>query len=115
MGTPAASPRGLALNWAAVVLVSFGAFAEKYLGYQVPESWYRNERLIAIIAALPVGLLAALIAVSALSSDVGISVDARLVGLSAAFVALMLRAPFLVVLIVAAATAAIFRALGWAV
>ena len=102
------------MNWLSVFLVSLGAFAEKYLGYQVPDSWYRNERLIGIIAALPVGLLAALIAVSALSSEAGISVDARLVGLAAAFVALLLRAPFLVVLVVAAATAAAFRALGWA-
>lgn len=102
------------MNWAAVLLVSLGAFAEKYLGYKVPESWYRNERLTGIIAALPVGLLAALIAVSALSSETGISVDARVVGLAAAFVALLLRAPFLLVLVVAAATAATFRALGWA-
>ena len=38
----------------------------------------------------------------------------RLAGLAAAVVALLLRAPFLVVLLVAAAVAAGLRALGWA-
>jgi hypothetical protein len=38
--------------------------------------------------------------------------DARVGGLIAAFVALLLRAPFIVVVIVAAATAAGLRALG---
>lgn len=100
------------MNWTALVVVSVAAFLQKYLGYQVPQSWYDNHRLTVVIAALPVGLLSALIAVSTLSGSVGISIDARLIGLSAALVALLLRAPFLVVLLVAALTAGMARALG---
>lgn len=100
------------MSWTALLVVSLAAFLQKYLGYQVPQSWYDNHRLTAVIAALPIGLLAALIAVSTLSTGAAISVDARLIGVAAAFIALVLRAPFLMVLVVAAATAALARALG---
>jgi hypothetical protein len=40
--------------------------------------------------------------------------DARVAGLAVAVVALLLRAPFLVVITLAAVTAAGLRALGWA-
>jgi hypothetical protein len=40
--------------------------------------------------------------------------DARVAGLAVAVVALVLRAPFLVVVVVAAVSAALLRAAGWA-
>jgi hypothetical protein len=43
----------------------------------------------------------------------GLTVNARAAGLAVAVTALLLRAPFLVVVILAAATAATLRALGW--
>lgn len=102
------------MSWTALLIVSIAAFLQKYLGYQVPQSWYDNHRLTAVIAALPVGLLAALIAVSTLSSGAALSIDARIIGVSAAVVALLLRAPFLLVLVVAAASAALARSVGLA-
>jgi branched-subunit amino acid transport protein len=62
---------------------------------------------------VPVALLAALTAVQTLSAGQPLSVDpARLAGLGAAVLTLLLRAPFLVVIVVAAGTAAALRALG---
>ena len=61
---------------------------------------------------LPVALLAALVAVQVFGrrgTTARADVDARLAGLAAAFVALLLRAPFLVVVFVAALTAALIR------
>jgi branched chain amino acid efflux pump len=43
----------------------------------------------------------------------GLTLDARAAGLAVAVVALLLRAPFLVVVVLAAATAAGLRYLGW--
>jgi hypothetical protein len=63
---------------------------------------------------MPVALLAALVAVQTFAQGQALVVDARVAGLAAAVVALLLRAPFLVVIIVAAVTAAGLRALGWA-
>ena len=57
-------------------------------------------------------LLAALVVTQALGgSGGGFAVDARLAGLAAAAVALLFRAPLLLVITVAAATAALVRAL----
>ena len=62
---------------------------------------------------LPVVLLAALVAVQVLvvrgPDGPELSIDARLAGLAAAVVALLLRAPFIVVVFVAALTAALLR------
>ena len=57
-------------------------------------------------------LLAALVAVQTCDSGGAVRLDARAAGLLAAVVALMLRAPFLLVIVMAAATAAALRALG---
>jgi hypothetical protein len=47
------------------------------------------------------------------TSDGGLGIDARLVGLGVATIALSLRAPLLVAVLGAAAAAALVRALGW--
>ena len=60
---------------------------------------------------LPVALLSALIAVQVLGSGRSLEVDARVLGLGVAVVALLLRAPFIVVVLLAAATAALVRLL----
>ena len=65
-----------------------------------------------VMAALPVALLAALVAVQTFDAGGDVRLDARAAGLLAAVVALMLRAPFLLVIVMAAATAAALRALG---
>ena len=56
-------------------------------------------------------LLAALVAVQAVADGQRLAIDARLAGLAAGAVAVVLRAPFLVVVAVAAGVAAALRAL----
>jgi branched-subunit amino acid transport protein len=58
---------------------------------------------------LPAALLAALVAVSTFASDGALVVDARLAGLAAATTALLLRAPFVVVVVFATAVTALVR------
>ena len=62
-------------------------------------------RVQRVAVLLPVALLAALIA----TQTFGEGVDARAAGLAAAVVAIVLRAPFLVVVAVAAVTTALLR------
>ena len=101
--------------WPAVIVGSLGAYLLKLAGYVVPERVLENERLRRLTALLPVALLAALVAVQTFSVETALQVDARLAGLAAAIVALILRAPFLVVVLVAAVTAAVLRATGLSV
>ena len=64
-----------------------------------------------LIVLLPAALLSALVVVQTFADGKALVLDARAAGLAAAAVALALRASVLVVLLVAAATAAGLRAL----
>lgn len=59
----------------------------------------------------PAALLAALVAVSAFTTETSLTVDARAAGLVAALVALWRQAPFVVVVLAASATTALVRLL----
>lgn len=100
-------------QWVAVVAASLVCLGLKVAGHLVPEHWLSSERVSRTAALVTVALLAALVAVQTVGGDGGLVVDARLPALGVAAVALALRAPFLVVVVLAAATAAGLRALGW--
>lgn len=100
--------------WPAVIVGSLGAYLLKLSGYVIPERVLDNPRLRRLTAILPIALLAALVGVQTFSTGNAVQVDARVAGLAAAIVALALRAPFLVVILVAAATAAVLRGAGLA-
>jgi uncharacterized membrane protein len=99
-------------TWGTVLLASAIAFALKFAGYLVPAGWLQRPRISRVTELLPPTLLAALVVVQTFTTGEHLVLDARVGGLIAAFVALLLRAPFIVVVIVAAATAAVLRALG---
>lgn len=99
--------------WIAVLATAAGCYALKLTGLTVPQRVLGNPRVRRFAELVPVALLAALVAVQAGTSSHAISVDpARLAGLGAAVIALLLRAPFLLVIVVAAATAALLRLAG---
>ena len=97
--------------WTAVLVASFGCAALKLAGWSLPQRWLEGALLQRAAVLLPVALLAALVAVQTLGGDGRLVVDARLVGVLVAGVLLAVRAPFLVVILGAAATAAALRAL----
>ena len=100
-------------TWTAVLIASGLAFVLKYLGYVVPESWLAGERTTRITSALPIALLAALVGVQTLTSGTGsITLDSRAAAVGVAIVALSLRAPFILVVVLGAAVAAGLRLLG---
>lgn len=100
--------------WPAVVIGSLGCYLLKVAGYVVPERVLDSPRLRRLTALLPIALLAALVGVQTFSVGTAVQIDARLAGLAAAIIALVLRAPFLLVVLVAAVTAALLRATGLA-
>lgn len=100
--------------WAAIILGSVGCWVEKLLGYLIPTSVLRHPSLLRVATLIPVALLAALVAVQTFANGQSLTIDARVAGLAVAVIALILRAPFLVVIAVAAVTAALLRAAGWA-
>lgn len=98
--------------WLWILAACLVAFLTKLLGYLVPRKWLTNPRVTRIAATLTIGLLAALTISNTLASGQNLVLDARIGALVAAAVALWLKAPFLVVVIVAAIAAAGLRMLG---
>jgi Branched-chain amino acid transport protein (AzlD) len=98
--------------WIAVAVIGAATIALKAAGTVVLAGRELPVRFDGVVALLAPTLLAALVVVQTLEGDDGIAVDARVAGLAAAGVALLLRAPLLVVLAAAAGVAAAARALG---
>lgn len=97
--------------WVTVIAASVGCYLLKLAGMSLPESVLDRPDVQRVAALLPVALLAALVAVGTFEADGRLVIDARLAGVGTAVVALLLRAPFLTVIVIAAATTAILRAL----
>jgi branched-subunit amino acid transport protein len=97
--------------WAVVLGAAAACYLLKLAGLSVPQVVLDNPRVRRVAALLPIALLAALIAIQTFSDGRHLVIDARAAGLGAAVVAVLLRAPFLVVVIAACATAALTRLL----
>lgn len=95
--------------WAALLLACAASFAIKLAGYAVPERWLRSPRMLRVAGALTVALLASLTVMNTLASGSALALDARLAALAVAALALALRAPFLLVVVLGAAAAALLR------
>jgi hypothetical protein len=95
--------------WLAVLVTAAGCYALKLLGLLAPARLLEHPLAARVSALLPVALLAALAAVQTFASGTQLVLDARVAGVGAAVLAILLRAPFLVVVAVAAATAALVR------
>jgi branched-subunit amino acid transport protein len=92
--------------WIAVVVASLGCYALKLAGLSVPAAWVEQPWVARVVDFVPAALLAALVGVQALTTGDRIVVDGRLAGLAVAALALVLRAPFILVLVLAGATGA---------
>ena len=92
--------------WLAVVGTSVIAFILKFLGHSVPKRWLSHPRILKINSLIPIALLSALVAVQSFTKDARLIADQRMAGVGVAIIALMLRAPFPVVVLSAAATSA---------
>ena len=92
--------------WATVLAGSVGCYLFKLAGLSVPAAWVEQPWVARVVDFVPAALLAALVAVQALTDGNSLVVDGRLVGFLVAAVALALRAPFIVVLVLAGAAGA---------
>jgi len=91
--------------WGAILIAAAGCYTLKLAGLSVPQRVLDAPRVQRLALLLPVALLAALISVQSF----GEGLDARAAGLAAAVIALLLRAPFLVIVASAAVTTALLR------
>ena len=99
-------------GWIWIGVACLIGYVTKLVGYLVPRTWLTNPRVSRVAGTLTIGLLASLTIVNAVSTGQQLALDSRLGALVAAGIALWLRAPFLVVVVVGAAAAAGLRLAG---
>ncbi len=99
--------------WVAVIGCGVGCYLLKLAGLSLPARVLENALVERVADLLPVALLAGLIGVQVFSvsgpDGPHLQLDARLAGLGVAVLLLLARAPFLLVVIGAASTAALIR------
>ncbi|WP_328332098.1 MULTISPECIES: AzlD domain-containing protein [unclassified Streptomyces] len=98
--------------WIAIGATAIGCYLAKLLGLLVSAGTLERPAVKRLSSLLPVALLAALTAQQTFASGNHLVLDARGAGVAGAALALVLRAPFLVVVGVAVAVTAGVRALG---
>lgn len=98
-----------AMLWVAVVAASVATFAIKLVGHLLPRRVLAKPQVARVAALVTVALLSALVAIQAATSAGRVVLDSRLAGLAAAVVALLAKAPFVVVVLAAAVVTALLR------
>jgi uncharacterized membrane protein len=99
------------MSWWTIAVLAGGAYAFKAVGLLAFDARPPSPRGVAALALLPPALLGALIVVQTVATETSLTLDARAAGVAAGALAAWRKAPFLVVLVVAAAATALVRAL----
>ena len=99
------------MMWAGVLAACAACYVLKLAGLSLPASVLQDARVQRTVPLVPVALLAALVATPTFSTGHHLVVDVRTAALIVAIGMVLLRAPFLVVVASAAATAALLRLL----
>jgi branched-subunit amino acid transport protein len=100
------------VSWTVLLALCAISYALKAVGPVLAGGRELGPQARRTLDLVPVPLLAALILVQTLGAGHRLTIDARVPALAVAAVLVWRRAPFLVVVLAAAATAALLRALG---
>ena len=99
------------MSWTVLLATAAGCYLLKLAGLSVPPRVLERPAVERVAGLMPVALLAALVAVQTMARGHELVVDARALGVLVAVGLLLLRAPFLVVVVGAALAAALVRLL----
>ena len=97
----------MSIMWWGVIGTSVAAFALKYFGHSVPQQYLSHPKIQRTNLLIPITLLSALVATQTFTEKNKLVVDHRTVGLVVAVISLKLRAPFPVVVVLAAVSSAL--------
>jgi hypothetical protein len=96
--------------WSVILLSSVIVAALKVLGYLVPSRILEQPTPSRIANLVTVALLSGLVVLQTIGAGMAVQLDARIPALGLAALLLWARAPFIVVVVAAAVTAALIRA-----
>ncbi len=95
--------------WIAVIAASLAVYSWKILGSTLPERVLNHPKINRLATFLTVALMAGLVGVQGFVNNREISLDARLPALLLAVLLAILRVPFILIVLAAAASAAALR------
>jgi uncharacterized membrane protein len=101
------------VTWVALGVLAAGTYVMKAVGPIASAGRQLPPRLRTLAELLPAALLAALVATQTVTDGTSLTLDARVVGVGVAAVAVALRAPFALVVLLGALGTAGVRLLGW--
>ena len=102
----------MSATWTVVILIGLATMAMKSAGPVLLGGRPLPQPLTRVVSLAGPALLGALVAINTFGSGQALTLDARVVGVAAAAIALWRRAPLLLVVAMAAAATAAVRALG---
>lgn len=100
------------MSWTTVLVIAFGSYAFKAAGMFGLGRFMTGTTMRALGALLPPALLAALVGVQTFATGTALVLDARAAGVVVGAVAVWRRAPFWLVVVLAATVTASIR-LAW--
>ena len=95
--------------WVGVLIGSAACYLLKLAGLSIPGRILADPRIQRVATLLPIALLAALALIQTASTGKHLVIDARATSLAVAVLAVLRRAPFVVVVALAVVTAALIR------
>lgn len=98
------------LTWSVVALLAVGVYGQRAIGATVIDTDRLDRRWQRVVAALPLAIIAAVIALQTFTTDRTLALDARAAGLIIAALCGWRRLPLLVTVLAAAGTTAALRA-----
>jgi hypothetical protein len=98
------------MSWTAILFLAAGAYGFKAIGLLVLGPRAARGPALQAVRLLPPALLSALVVVQTFGLDRALVLDARVAGVAAGAIAAWRRAPFIVVVTLAAAVTALIRA-----
>ena len=98
------------MSWTLILALAAGSYLAKVTGLTMGGRLTKRPVVVDVAALLPPALLSSLVVVQTLGVAGSVDlVDAEVLGVAAGAIAVSLRAPFIVVVIVSAAVAALAR------
>lgn len=97
------------MSWALIAALAAGVFVIRFLGLLAPEGSRLPRRVLVLIEAMPLAIVASLVLVQTLTADGRFVLDERVVGVGAAIVLARTRLPLAWVVVVAVSLTTLLR------
>ncbi|MGY9075128.1 MAG: AzlD domain-containing protein, partial [Acidimicrobiales bacterium] len=107
---PRLERNSLMLTWGVVFALAVGVYGQRALGAVAVDTNRVGARWRRVLDALPITIIAAVVALQTFSASGELTVDARVAGVGAAAICAWRRLPMMVTVLVAAAVTAGLRA-----